>query len=373
MTTRSTLRTVVLMLLGLAGCSGGGVDAEYGRLRDKSINGTGALAELFREQGSTVRRTTRLNEDVGEWSQTIVRFAPYPGPPDHKEAEWYRDWLSAGPDRRLIYIPRDYDAEPEYWTEVLANLPATKDASYRRRIETRRNESRSWPSELPTPAKEPAAAFDWFAIEPNAPAPSVCEILDGPWATDVDPAAALITKHQVPKVAPEKVFLSGDRVPLVFSWRANTGGEILVVANGSFLLNGSLMNRARRLLALRVVDWGSDPDDPANVAFVETRYPDQRGEMSTSSVFAPFTIDPTGWVLAHWMVFLLLLCLSAAAILGRPRRDPSAGSDRPVAHAEALGDLLERTRDVDAARDQIENYQRWRHPLDNLARRRGRG
>ena len=36
----------------------------------------------------------------------IVRFAPYPGPPSLEEAAWYRDWLTAQSDRRLIYAAR---------------------------------------------------------------------------------------------------------------------------------------------------------------------------------------------------------------------------------------------------------------------------
>ncbi len=110
---------------------------------------------------------------------------------------------------------------------------------------------------------------------------------------------------------------------------------------------------------MKVVRWAGDV--PRNVAFVETRHPESDA-VGVGSVFAMLRVEPLNWVLAHWMGFLLLLSLSAAAILGRPRAEPSPGADRPVAHAEALGDLLRRTRDSDAARDLLDAYRRWRHP-----------
>jgi hypothetical protein len=57
--------TLVLVVFGLCplGCSEG-VDATYGRMRGESVNGTGALAELFRQEGHTVRAAVRLTDDL---------------------------------------------------------------------------------------------------------------------------------------------------------------------------------------------------------------------------------------------------------------------------------------------------------------------
>jgi hypothetical protein len=361
MTRRKGRLVVFLLALAASGCGGGGVDAEYGRVRGRSLNGTGALVQLFREHGHSVRVTTRLSQDVGDWSETIVRFAPLPGPIAQKEAEWYRDWLANGPDRMLIYVPRDFDAESEYWDHVLAHLPPGTTERFRQDAEKRRNATKFWVDELPASTKHAAASPDWFALVPNPKSPTTCTKLQGPWAEAVDAKSAAITKHQALKPQPgEEVLLSGDGEALAVHWENTSGGVVLVVANGSFLLNEPLAHRARRGLAQRVVEWAGEP--PRNIAFVESRTPVENGQKRMGSLLWPFTIYPTGTVLGHWLAFMLLLCLSAAAILGRPRGDPPASEDRPVAHAEALGDLLRRNGDRGTADEILEHYQRWRHP-----------
>ena len=149
--------------LGLLGCSGE-IDATYGRMRGASVNGTGALAELFRQEGHSVRAAVRLTDDLGEWADVIVRFAPTPGPPDRDEAEWYDEWLDRGRGSGLIYVPRDYDAQAEYWQGVLEAMPKTADASLRTRVEKRLEAAKPWSSQLPPKAKEPADADEWFAV-----------------------------------------------------------------------------------------------------------------------------------------------------------------------------------------------------------------
>ena len=47
-----------------------------------SLNGTSVLAEMLEDRGHEVRAAIRLNEELADWAGGIVRFAPYPGPPD---------------------------------------------------------------------------------------------------------------------------------------------------------------------------------------------------------------------------------------------------------------------------------------------------
>ena len=49
-TTSRTALGAIVLLAAAAGCQSGGVDATYGRSRGPSVNGTGALAELFRRR-----------------------------------------------------------------------------------------------------------------------------------------------------------------------------------------------------------------------------------------------------------------------------------------------------------------------------------
>ncbi len=118
--------TWLLLIVGLTatGCEPG-LDTTYGLARGRSLNGTSTLAELFRRRGDTVRVARRLDEELGAWADTVIRFSPYSGPPDFREGAWYLNWLEESPRNRLLYVPRDYEAGVEYWTSVTDRLPAT--------------------------------------------------------------------------------------------------------------------------------------------------------------------------------------------------------------------------------------------------------
>jgi hypothetical protein len=359
MTTRRVATTALLGLsaMALAGCSAG-VETSYGRSRGRSVNGTEVLADLLRRRGHEVRRAFRLTDELDEWADVIVRFAPRPGPPDREEAAWYESWMGVRDGRRLIYVPRDFDAQAEYWSHVLDALPAGADAARRDRAATLRDRAKGWADHLPTASKTPASPNDWFAEEDPKGPPEVCKTLGGPWASGVDPASASLWRHASPKVESETVLLSGDGRPLAIEWTRYNGSKVLVVASGTFLLNAALLNRARRPLADRVAAWAGD--DPARVAFVEGAA--VLGEDQGPTIFSLLKVPPFGWVAAQMLALGLAACLARAPRLGRARPDPPSGEDRPVAHPEALGALLARTGQAADARAILVAYRRWRHP-----------
>ncbi len=371
---RALLTMAVASALAAAGC-GGGVDATYGRSRGPSLNGTGALAEMFRQKGHTVKVALRLNDDLKEKVNTIVRFAQRPGPPEHDEAAWYQKWLEGDPQRRLIYVPRDFDAESEYWEGALAAMPKGVDEPARKKAEARGRETSTWASDLPARPKEVADVDDWFDVDNKGGGPSTCKALAGPWAVGVDAVAAAVTRHEGLRAYGEQVLLTGDGVPLVLQWHwpgeppPTPGASTLVVASGTFLLNEPLVHRARRPLAARVVDWVGP--SARQVAFVEGLSVTAEGAEKASGPFDLFRVAPLGFILGHWVAALLLLALSRGMILGRPRDDPPAGADRPSAHPRALGGLLARTRDAEAARAILETYRRWRQPSASPNKSRG--
>jgi hypothetical protein len=353
------------MTIGLfpVGCGPTEVDTTYGRSRGTSINGTGAFAELLRQEGHEVRAAIRATSTLAGWANVVVRFSAHPGPPDQKEGKWLFDWLMAEPGRKVVYVPRDFDAEPEFWEAMLAAEPKGANPEVLERIKKKRDLAAwSWVADLPPNPKQPATAADWFAVGPRPPAPSPCKKLEGPWADEVDAAKAAVWKHEGFKAeGDEVVCLRGDGTPLVLTWSFDNGSQVLAVANASFLLNASLLNPARRPLTMRVAGWIGP--GPVHVALVEgSRALDGASESASSSPFHLFTVRPFGWVATHLLIFLLLLALSIAVRLGRPRPEPPSGVERPSAHPEALGALLARTGRADAARSLLEAYRRWRHP-----------
>lgn len=348
----------VVLLLGilapLAGCNMGGVETTYGRTRGKSVNGTKVLAEWLRARGHNVRTAIRLTDDLEDEADVVVRFAPYPGPPGEEEGDWYEMWLMSGRGRQLIYIPQDFDAEADYWRMILAQLPADAKPADKDAIDKAIKQAAGWPGHLPSPPKRLAEVDSWFEMEPRTPIATACQTLEGPWAEGVDAAAATIPRHDVPKLTVETPLLTGDGKPLAMTWHTGSESQVLVVANGSFLLNAGLLNKARRPLAERVVDWVGDT--PRRVVFVEGR--NVAGEGEDEGKWPP----EFHWIARHLVAFGLIACLARAVRLGRPRPEPPSGADRPVAHAEALGHLLYRAGDAAAAQDQLETYRRWRQP-----------
>jgi hypothetical protein len=375
--------------MALAGCSPG-VETAYGRSRPPSINGTGVLAGLFRERGHEVRAAVRLTDELSDWADVIVRFAPTPGPPAEDEAKWYDGWLNARYGRRVVYVPHDYDAGPDYWSAALEKLPKDAPKRLRERVEEARTQSEGWENRLPPKPKDVATPEDWFAVKDGgkgrgvskkagkaataAPAPSpvkvqVCDKLEGPWARGVDAAKARVVRHEVLVVGSEDVLLTCDGEALAMSWTRYNGSRVVAVANGSFLLNAALAaNPARRPLALRVVDWsGSDSDEaegregrtvPKRVAFVEGAF--VLSGLKMPSVFDLLKVEPFGVVAAQLLALGLAACLARAPRLGRPKPEAPSGADRPAAHPEALGALLARTGQAREARSILDAYRRWR-------------
>jgi len=260
---------LVVVVVALARGSGNAhsLESGYGSSMGSSVNGTGAFAALLRKQGHNVRTAWRLTAELAGWADVIVRFAFAPGPPDREEARWYDDWLESRPERALVYVVRDYDAQEEYWKLVLDQLSGSPDEERRKQAESNRNRARSWVARLPDKEEKAAGPESWFAVGRAADPPRRCKSLGGPWAENVDAASAGLTVHEPLKAGQDEVLLTGDGEVLALEWEVDRGSRVLAIANGSFLLNLPLVNPARRPLAGRVAEWiGAEP---RRVAFVE--------------------------------------------------------------------------------------------------------
>jgi hypothetical protein len=344
-----------------AGC-GRGLETEYGLSQGKSINGAGVLAEMFREQGDEVRTAFRLTEQVGDWADVIVRLSPRPGLPGQAEGDWYIDWLMARAGRRLVYVVRDFDAEEEYWGGVIDQMGPSAEPDERERAEMKLENARGWVADLPEKVKDPADAHEWFRIDQPINPPRICKAIGGPWSDGVSAPRAGITVHEPFKEGGENVMLTGDGHPLIVDWPISEESRVLALANGSLVLNASLVNPARRRLVARIIEWTRPEADGARrVAFVDGRgvLADSSGPPSIWDLM--IRVASFRWVAIQMGILGLFACLARAARLGRPRPEPSEGLDRPSAHAEALGELLARTRGKARAAESIEHYRAWRH------------
>lgn len=355
------LVAVATAAMAMGGCARG-PETAYGSTRGTSLNGTGAFAALVGGRGHEVRTALRLTEELAEWANVIVRFAMTPGPPSREEADWYEDWLEAAPGRVLVYVVRDYDARPDYWRLVLDQFDKGTDEDQRKEAERRRDKAKGWTDELPSKAKSPADASDWFAVDQPMSPPEVGKVLEGPWAEGVDAEAAAIPVHESLKADPNRdreLLLANGRA-LAIGWETRNRSSILILANGAFLLNLPLAIPGRRPLADRVLDWIGH--GRRHVAFVDGPTV-LGGPRPPPNLFELLGRIPSfRWAAVHLGLFGVVAALARAPRLGRPRPDPRPDNDRPAAHAEALGTLLERARSREVAVAILSTYRQWRHP-----------
>ena len=169
-----------MIALDLAGCSQG-PDDSYATSRGASLNGTSVFAAMLRSDGHEVRTAIRLSDDLAEWADGIVRFAPYPGPPDQEEADWYEQWLADDADRWLIYVVRDFDTVAEYWKKVTDGLSALDEPEKKAEAEELLSKGRDWVNRLPKKAEKAADPYQWFEVESGWYPPRTCHNLSGDW------------------------------------------------------------------------------------------------------------------------------------------------------------------------------------------------
>ncbi len=359
---RRLLKVAVLpcLIAFLPGCGARGPDTEYGSSRGTSINGTSAFAAMLRQRGHEVRPAIRLTEELSEWAQGIVRFAPYPGPPEAKEAEWYRQWLAGDHQRWLIYVVRDFDAQVEYWTQVRDGISKAADPERYDEAEAKRVAAAIETTSPHKKQEKTGNPHDWFKTDAVSSMPKICTKLEGPWAEDIDAPAAALSLHDALISDDRSVLLSGEGKPLVLDKRAVFAGNILIIANGSFLLNEALVKPARRPLALRVAEW---PDrEQQQIAMIESSYVTSDEEETTTLWKLLERMLSFRWVAIQMAIAGVFAALARAPRLGRPRPDPPSGADRPAAHAEALGALLARGRATTESIELLERYRQWRWP-----------
>ena len=369
---------IVLIIAGalLAGRRDQQLQTGYGRRRGqeyaRSVNGTAVLADMFKRAGHRVTSFGRFSPKLEE-ANVIVWFASSFKPPTTEQREFLETWLENAPlddERTVIYVGRDYDAALDYWNSIVPHVPpAQADEALRRQAETR---AAAEASRAKMPAKEYAR---WFTMQRDA-RPRKIDQLSGEWAEGVDAKAAAI--HLEGRLAvplssdrastdPElpddtDLLLASGRDALVTrvsdnDWKDN--GQLLVVANGSFLLNYPLVNHEHRKLAAsligacgfrgRVVFIESGPDGPAVL--------EKEPVSGLPTALELLKVWPLNAILLHLALLGIVLCLARSPIFGRPRELPADSPADFGKHVAALGQLLARSRDRHYAQSRLAQYR----------------
>lgn len=347
------LLLVSCSLLPLAGCHEE-VHSIYGhrtQYAGTSLNGTRVLGGMFEAAGHKVRSWSYLSPALDK-ADVIVWFPDDFEAPTAEVENWLNEWLVAGDPsnpRVLIYVGRDYDAAPDYWQGMQGKAPPKLTQEYVRRLsEAKLDALHRRPKVLSHPETQ-----DWFTLDNHPPRDVKVQKLKGRWSKGIDVAKTDIVRnaHLVPHHNGFKPLLMDENNKLLASeyeypYYTNenlTVGRLMLIENGSWLLNARLVNHEHRKLAGKLVE--SVGPAPRKVYFLESDHEGPPIRNEDPSVQNPtglelFRVWPIGAVLTQLAALGIVFALMKWPIFGIPRRIARASTTDFNSHVAALGRLL---------------------------------
>jgi len=395
--------TIVLILVGCQ--SDNDLHTEYGHSSSRqgisSINGTSVFAEMLRGQGKSVRRTTVISPLLKRYD-TIVWFPDSQNAPSEKEVDGLETWLQGKRGRTLVYVGRSYDSLFDYLIAIEDQVPLDQREEYQRVVAEARMEKiyaemgNAGFGVFNVLMGEGREECDWFTLQSKT-SERVTQ-LDGPWAAaDVDLVAASLRINQLIEVkenADRKStpLLKANGKPIASSIKIQTEGSsnfsgssrLIVINDGSYLLNFALVNQERRKLADQLIKELSASDQ---VVFLESG-PGGATVRERAEPHRPWNWiarPPLRYVVPHLMFWGLLFCFVMYPIFGPTRsfyrRLRSSSTANPESsemvtlhggdamtsfrsHLVAMGKLYQRTEDPDEAAEKIKTFQQS-HSIDS--------
>ena len=350
----------LLLLLALTGCADPDLQTTYGQRTGpfaySSVNGTAVLSDMFEQAGDTVFSWNVLSPRLHDRVDAIVWFPDDFEPPSDKVCDWLENWLQDNPGRTLVYVGRDFDAAPSYWKAVGPLAPA-KDAK-----EIQRREKAAW-VDFRTARKEIPEHQDhpWFTVEKKLNRRDVTA-LDGEkeWTRGIHPAKSEIKLNGRFAAGPYFDVLLESHGDVLISRQEWLDSQLIVVTNGSFLLNYPLINHEHRKLAGRLIDAVGAPGQ--TVVFLESSAGGPEILDRDPTVGPPLGLDifniwPTNWILIHLSIAGIIFCFARFPIFGRPLEPKADATSDFDKHITALGELLAQSRDTSYAMTRLIHYR----------------
>jgi hypothetical protein len=344
----------------------------YGQRRgtgsEASVNGTSVLAEMFKSAGHRVTTVDELSPKLKKYD--IILWTPDDfEPPTAEQREFLEEWLAGGEGRTLIYVGRDYDAAPAYWKKVQPLVPPNAADDVQR--ELAQAQAKYDTERVKMPKQQYAR---WFTTHREGKR-HVVQKLQGPWAKGIDAKQTDIEVEGGLQIPRAKDLAGTSELPLPddfetllkssaddLAWRVTDSaygdGQVIVVSNGSFLLNYPLVNHENRKLAARMID---ECGAAGQVAFVESGPggPDVSDKEAGAEAggLELLKVWPLNAILLHLTILGIVLCIARSVIFGRPRELPGETRSDFGKHVSALGQLLARTKDRGYALARVKHYR----------------
>lgn len=346
------LAATLACLVALVGCREPDLDTYYGHQQvtglTASVNGTDVLASMFEQQGHRVLARCTLMTSQMESIDTIVWFPDDYAAPSAEICKWFDEWLGGRSGRTVVYIGRTYDAAPVYWRTVTPWVTAEQAPEYRKR------QREAEQSALPPLAPDPNSLdCEWFTLKPHDA--SRVRQLSGAWSDGIRAGDGdMVLRWHMDPHEPAQMLLASQDDVLVSRvqqphWR---DGQLLLIANGSFLLNLPLVNHEHRKLAGTLIDATAAN---GKVVFLSSGKggPPIDPPANDNSLWRIFGAWPLNVVLLHFAVLGVIFCFARWPIFGRPRMPPGGPLSDFGKHVEAVGRLLRRTGDRNYALERL--------------------
>ncbi len=340
----------------LAGCGTEELQTAYGRRlaprASKSINGTAVFAEMFAQRGHTVLSRSAL----GAWldsADCIVWFPDDFAGPTQAVRERLGTWLLYGENRLLIYVGRDFDAGPIYFDKILPLVKTDRRQQYEsiRNALVQNHEMRRQTAEI--------CDYGWFELNDASPNRAAGELSGRrEWIEGIDPSRLELRlgRQIVPPLGSEVLLAAGGES--VVSSTSIGEGRLVLVANGSFLLNAPLVNPEHRKLASRLIDL-AEPGK-RRIVFLESGPggPPLTDELQTGRGGLGILVKPPYlWVFLSGLMLAAVFCMHYAMPFGPRKKLEDAPTTDFGRHLTAVAALLKRTGDHSYAMRQLLLYR----------------
>jgi hypothetical protein len=332
-----------------------------------SVNGTKALANILEAMGKNVDKTSRLSPRIDRYD-TIIFFSQDRSPPTQEMIDRIDTWLSDNHFRTFIYVGRDFDAEVEYWRTVLAQADVAGKSHARRRLaramatqDQARHGMQPNNGLIGSRFEPPETECEWYLAQsyPQQKATS----LAGPLAAGVDAAQSDISYHTLLTPNPKQphsteTLLMSDGHVFSFSLQQKEWNEsrVIIVSNGSFLLNYPLINVENRILTnnlLKQTPYAQDIlllESGSDVAISESEY-------ENHNRWSWITKPPLKYIVPQFLFWGILFCFVFFPIFGRPRHVANRSTTNFKQHISAMGRLLLRTKSPDQILGWLKDYR----------------
>lgn len=339
------------LMLFVSGCRTY-LDTEYGTPQGHSINGIGSFVDLVKGTGRQVQVWRAVSQRMGTDVDSVIVFhADFEQIPKERIAH-FRQLLRESSIQTFIIVARDSDSAIDYWRQV-ASLPELTPEDKRSADSAAANASKELKMEA---LREFDPEYGYYGLthadRTTQPDVITVDVESDGVASQIK--ARWILNRQLELNDDAVVLWSTGDEPLLAEEFNSEGQRVFVLASAAPLLNGGLVDPGNRELAEELVKLL--PEGRVAVA-ISSRWSDGKFAESPSS-WRLLTVHPHGWIFGQTMLAIVLFCWWKLPIFGRPRMAINAEVIRFGKHVEALGALLQRTRDEPFARQLLRDWHR---------------